>query len=150
MAAVSEPTPIRQRNHVTRPKRLKLAAVMAADMVGVVQASKQTGIPESSIRVWIDKPEFAEIRAKTREDLAEEVKVVAHLAWRRVGDLMPTMEPRDAIFASEKASTILALLRGEATSRTETRDLTDTLDDHERAALRSIVDEVLAATEADV
>lgn len=145
-----EPTPIRQRNHVTRPKRQKLAAVMAAEMVGIVQASKQSGIPESSIRVWRDKPEYAEIRAKTREDLADEVKLAAHLAWRRVIELAPVMEARDAIFASEKAATILQLLSGEATARTETRTLTDAMDDHERAALRSVLEEVIAATEVEV
>jgi hypothetical protein len=130
---------------VTRPKRVKLAAVMAADMVGVVQASKQSGIPASSIEVWMNKPEYAEIRTRTREDLAEEVKAVAHLAWARVAETLPTMEPRDAIFASEKATTILALLRGEATSRTETRDLTGDMDDHEREALRKVLEDVMAA-----
>ncbi len=145
---MSEPTPIRRKRVDGRPKREKLAAVMAAEMVGVVQASRTTGIPESSIRVWREKPEYAEIRAKTREDLAADVKLAAHLTWRRVIELAPMMEARDAIFASEKAATILQLLSGEATSRTETRDLTDTLNDHEREQLRKVLDEVLAEVEA--
>lgn len=133
-----------QRRRVDgRSRREKLAAVMAAEMVGVVQASEQTGVPESTIRYWAEKPEFAEFRARTREELAEEVKVVAHLAWKRVAETLPTMEPRDALFAADKASSLLQLVTGQATSRTETRDLTDSLDDHEREQLRKVLDDVL-------
>lgn len=119
-------------------KRQKLSAVMAADMVGVVAAEEQTGIPESTIRYWMDKPEFAEIRAKTREDLADEVKVVAHLAWQAVGDALRSgyMEPRDAIFAAEKATSLQILMTGGATARTETRDITGSLED---ADVRDII-----------
>ena len=120
-------------------KRVKLAAVMAAEMSGVVQAEAQTGIPESSIRYWMEEPEFAAIRARVREDLADEVKVVAHLAWQRIAGALRdgTMEPRDAIFAAEKATNFQILLTGGATSRTEARDITGTLADVEViAALR--------------
>ena len=140
--------PIRKRTD-NRPKRVKLAAVMAAEMVGVVQASRETGLPESTIRYWMDKPEYAEFRAKTREDLAEEVKIAAHLAWQRVAQTLPTMEPRDAIFAAEKASTILQLLSGQATSRLEHRDLTDTFDDHEKDLLRDVLARVVEEAPVD-
>ena len=120
--------------HRSYNKRTKLAAVMAAEMSGVVEAEKQTGIPESTIRYWMDKPEFAEVRAKTREDLAEETKVAAHLAWKRVIEALPTMEPRDAIFAAEKATSLQLLLTGGATARTETRDITGTISDAELTA----------------
>lgn len=122
-------------------KRQKLAAVMAAEMGGVVQAEEQTGIPESTIRYWIDKPEFAEFRAKTREDLAAEIGTVAHLAWSRVARALASgeMEPRDAIFAAEKATNLQLLMSGEATSRSENVSITDGLDDHERTALRDAI-----------
>lgn len=132
-------------------KRTKLAAVLAADMGGVVQAERQTGIPESTIRYWMDNPEFAEIRAKTREDLAEEIRTVAHLAWSRVAQALASgeMEPRDAIFAAEKATTLQLLMRGEATSRTENVSITDGLDDHEKSALRdAIVGELARRSDA--
>jgi transposase-like protein len=128
------------RQHRRYTKREKLAAVMATEMAGVVVASEQTGIPATTIEYWLHKPEFAAFRTRTREELADEVKVAAHLAWKRVAETLPTMEPRDAIFAAEKASTILQLLSGEATARTETRALTDSLDDHERAALADAID----------
>lgn len=112
-------------------KRQKLAAVMAAEMGGVVQAERQTGISESTIRYWMDRPEFADIRAKTREDLADEIKVVSHLAWSRIAESLRdgTMEPRDAIFAAEKATSLQLLMTGGATSRTETRDISGSLTD---------------------
>jgi len=109
----------------TYTKRQKLAAVLAADIGGVVQAEEQLGIPESSIRYWMDKPEFAEFRAKAREEMADEIKVVAHLAWKRIAETIGTMEPRDALFAAEKATSLHLLMTGEATSRSEHRDISD-------------------------
>jgi|GEM_PF-1989260 len=127
-------------------KRTKLAAVMAAEMGGVVQAQDQTGIPESTIRYWMDQPEFAQVRAKTREDLAEEISTVAHLAWQRVARALASgeMEPRDAIFAAEKATSLQLLMSGEATARTENVSITDGLDDHEKAALGGAIRDELA------
>jgi len=110
---------------------------MAAEMSGVVEAEKVTGIPESTIRYWMEKPEFAQYRAKAREDLREEITVVAHLAWQRVAEGLQkgALEPRDALFAAEKATTQYLLLSGEATSRTETKTLTDDITDDERQRL---------------
>jgi hypothetical protein len=107
-------------------------------MAGVVQAERQTGIPESTIRYWMDRPEFAEFRAKAREEMAEEVKVVAHLAWKRIAETIGTMEPRDALFAAEKATSLHLLMSGEATSRSEHRDLTDP-DDAGLDALEQVI-----------
>jgi hypothetical protein len=73
----------------------------------------------------MDKPEFAEFRAKAREEMADEIKVVAHLAWKRIAETMGTMEPRDALFAAEKATSLHLLMTGEATSRSEHRDISD-------------------------
>lgn len=104
-------------------RKQKLAAVLAADLAGVVHAEQATGIPESTIRYWLDKPEFAQFRAKAREEMAEEIKVVAHLAWQRIAATIGQMEPRDALFAAEKATTLHLLMSGEATTRSEHRDL---------------------------
>jgi hypothetical protein len=114
---------------VQRSRKVKLAAVMAAEMSGVVEAERQTGIPESTIRYWAAKPEFAEVRARTREELENEVKIAAHRLWQRVAEMALDMDPRDAIFGAEKATTILQLLSGSATARTETRDITGSLPD---------------------
>ncbi len=130
----------RTRKRYSEP--VKLSAVMAAEMTGVVATEKATGIPESTIRYWMDRPEFAQYRAKVREDLKDEITVVAHLAWQRVGEYLHngTLEPRDALFAAEKATVQYLLLSGEATSRTETKALTDDLNDTERQRLRDWID----------
>ena len=127
-------------------KRQKLSAVMAAEMVGVTMAGEQSGIPKTTIQYWLDRPEFAPFRTKTREDLMEEVKTVAHLAWTRVGEALAagTLEPRDALFAADKATSYVQLLGGSATVRIETSDVGDILDDHERIALRKAIDAELA------
>jgi transposase-like protein len=139
-------------------KRTKLAAVMAAEMSGLTEASESLGIPKSTIKYWTDDPYFAQFRTKTREDLADEVKTVAHLAWQSVATSLRngTMEPRDAIFAAEKASSLQILMSGGATARTETRDISGTLDDADvRDAIRAATDYLgaganRAAPEAEV
>jgi hypothetical protein len=128
-----------KRTHTTRPKRVQLATVLAAEASGQMAAARATGIPRETIRDWMAKPEYAEIRRKTREDLAEEYKVAAHLAVKRVTELLPTMEARDAIFAFEKSAELSQLLSGQATTRSETRDLTAELDDHERDILAAVI-----------
>lgn len=122
-----------------RPKHVKLAAVMAAEMTSLTQASGSTGIPKSTLFGWMNDPELAQIRTRTREDLADEIKVVAHMAWQAIAQSLRdgTMEPRDAIFAAEKATSLQLLMSGDATARTETRDISGTLSDSDiREAIR--------------
>lgn len=110
-------------------QKQKLSAVLAADLVGVTAAAEQTGIPHQTISYWLDDPKFSDIRRKTREDLADEIKTVAHLAWQRVAQTIGQMEPRDALFAAEKATSLQLLMSGEATARTESRELTEPIVD---------------------
>lgn len=130
-------------------KREKVTAVMAAEIVNAEAASEQTGIPRSTIRRWLEDPELVELRLKTRESMAADMKALAMVALEalmgaiRRGEL----EGRDLVVALGVAIDKAQLLSGEATSRTETRDLTDTLDDHERARLRDILDDVLRQDE---
>lgn len=130
-------------------KQQKATAVMAAEMVNAEAAAEQTGIPRSTIRRWLEDPELVELRQKTRESMAADMKALAMVALEalmgaiRRGEL----EGRDLIVALGVAIDKAQLLSGEATSRTETRDLTDTLDDHERARLRDILDDALRQAE---
>lgn len=126
-------------------KRQKLVAVVAADMTTGLAASRATGVPRSTLQHWLDDPELARYRQNAREEVADEVRVVARLAWEKLGEAIRSgrMEPRDLVLASGMAMDKLLLLSGEATARTETRDLTGDLNDHERAQLRDILDAVL-------
>lgn len=131
---------------VRRDRKTKLSVVMAAEMVGVTEAARQAGIPHSTVAYWLDLPEFVQYRRKAREDMAEEVGIVAHLAWQRVAEALRagTMEPRDALFAADKATTLYQLVTGQATDRHETRDVTATLDDSEKQQLAEAIDGWLA------
>lgn len=124
-----------RRRHYTRKE--KLAAVMAAEMVGVTEAAEQAGIPHQTLSYWMERPEFSEYRRKAREDLVEEVGIVAHLAWQRVAEALQagSLEPRDALFAADKATSLYQLVSGQATSRSEHRELLADFDDHERDAV---------------
>uniref|UniRef100_A0A6M3LQW5 Uncharacterized protein n=1 Tax=viral metagenome TaxID=1070528 RepID=A0A6M3LQW5_9ZZZZ len=140
-------SPARKARVDNRPKHQKLAAIMAADMVGVVEAKRRTGIPASTIRYWMDRPEFVEFRTKTREDLAESVRTVAHLAWQRVAEGLARgdFEPRDILFAAEKSASLMQLLSGNPTERVES--VTAGMNDHERAQLREVLQRAIAEKE---
>ena len=129
-----------ERRKYTRKQ--KLATIMAAEMVGVTEAAKVAGIPHANVSYWLHDPKYDEFRRKAREDLVEEVRVAAHLLWKRVVETADQMEPRDALFGAEKASTILQLLSGQATARTESREL-PSFEDHETTALAELAAEVL-------
>ena len=126
----------RHKRRTTYPEKTKLAAVIAAEITSQTEVEHSTGIPQETIRDWVKDPKYAEIRSKTREQLVEEIRVVAHLAVKRVAETLPSMEPRDALFAFEKAATILQLVSGEATARVETRELLNDFNDHETEVMQ--------------
>jgi transposase-like protein len=136
-----------QRRRYTKPQ--KLAAVMAAEMGGVTEAGRQTGIPKETIQYWLTRPEFAQFRTKAREDMAEEIKVVAHLAWQRTAEALRdgSMEPRDVLFAAEKATNLQLLMSGEVTSRAET--VSPSLPPEVQRALRERFAEVARSAAGD-
>lgn len=122
-----------------------MTAVLAADMTNPLAASEATGIPRTTLRQWLEKPEYATLRQNAREAIAEEAMVVARLAWQALGDAIRAglVEPRELISAAGVATDKASLLAGEATARTEHRDLTDGDDDAE--ALRAAADAYLAS-----
>jgi len=130
-------------------KRQKGVVVAIAEMSSVAAAAEKSGVPESTVRYWRDSPEFAEIRAKTKADLAEGWIVVAHLAVDSMigalqrGEFKPQDLPTLGGIATDKSQ----LLSGAATERAETRDLTN--DDHERAALRDAIKREIAERHTD-
>lgn len=120
-------------------KGQKASAVMAAIATNVQAAAEATGIPRTTIDYWLERPEFVELRRKTQEERAEGFRTLALLAMDRLHALIPTMEPRDLIVLMGVATEKGQLLAGEATERTEHRDITDGLDDHEREALNEAI-----------
>src|SRR6185312_5332935 len=126
----------------------KAAAIVAAEASSVLAASEQSGIPESTIRYWLDDPRFAELRVNAREAMAEEAMVVARLAWKKlaVAILNGEIEARDLVFATGMATDKAQLLTGGATARTEARDITGTISD---AELSAAIREAQRLTSAD-
>ncbi len=126
----------------TRPrysKRQKATAVIAASLTSVAAAAEATGIPHQTIGRWRDDPEMREYVTKTRDALAEEMHALAALAVATiVTDVRAgRFEPRDLVTLMGVATEKSLLLSGDATSRTETRDLTGTISDPElRDAIR--------------
>ena len=120
-------------------KREKASAVMTALASSTQAASEAKGIPRKTIAYWLESEEFAELRQKTQEERADGMRTLALLAAARLAALIPTMEARDLIVLMGVATEKGQLLGGQATERTEHRDITDGLDDHERAALNEAI-----------
>jgi transposase-like protein len=118
----------------------KAQAVADAEVNGVVQAADANGVPESTLRYWIDDPKFAEIRVKTREERRDGYRILVALAQKRLVELIPSMEPRDLTILLGVGQDKDLLLSGEATGRTETRTWTDDLGDDEKQRLRDWID----------
>lgn len=133
-------------------KREKAVAVTAALASSTTAAAEETGIPRQTIQYWLDAPEFGELRQKTKADLIEAMGAIAHLAADRLirAIVAGEVEPRDLIVALGVATDKRQLLSGEATNRTETKTLSDGLNDHEKQQLRDALDRLLGgAAEAD-
>lgn len=141
---MSEPTPIRAHRRYT--KRQKAAAVVVASLTSGQVASEKLGIPQQTIAYWLDRPEFSELRAKTRQEIAAGSVVLAQLAQDALTQKIKAgeVDARDLAVIYGIAIDKGQLLAGEATSRSEHKELTDALDDHEKETLRSILEEALA------
>ena len=82
---------------------------------------RQTGIPPTTIAYWFDQPEFVALRAKTREDLAEETNTLAHKVLGKIAEKLDQFEPKDLAILYGILTDKGQLLSGQATSRTERR-----------------------------
>jgi len=118
----------------------KAQFVAAAEINGVTAAAEQLGIPRKTGEYWLDRPEFADLRLKTRDEMRDGFRVIVHKAQERLTALVPTMEPRDLTILLGVATDKGLLLAGEATGRTETRTWTDDLNDTEKQRLRDWID----------
>lgn len=116
--------------------RRKAQAVIAATLTSDKAASDATGIPARTIGRWRDDPDLSVYVTKTRDALAEEMHALAALAVATIVQDVRAgrFEPRDLVTLMGVATEKSLLLSGDATSRTETRDLTGTLSDPELIA----------------
>jgi transposase-like protein len=121
-------------------KHDKIAAVASAEVNGIPAAAQSHGIPETTLRYWLDKPEFVELRAKTRDEMRDGFKVLVHRAQEALMGRIAEMEPRDLTILLGVATDKTLLMSGDATSRAENRSLTDGYSDDEKRKLRDWID----------
>ena len=127
-------------------KRQKATVVVAAEMTSVAAAAEAAGIPETTVAYWFDAPEFVELRAKTREDLAEETNTLAHKVLGKISARLDQFDPKDLAILYGILTDKGQLLSGQATSRAEVA-ITEGWQDHERQALRDAIAAELASRE---
>jgi hypothetical protein len=127
-----------------RPTTERAAAVGLATVVGISEAARQTGIPRRTVNDWFESPEFAELRQRTKDQVADEWWAgVQHGVKAVIREFDGDAPLRDKAIAVGVLFDKLALMRGEATARTESKTFSDDLNDHERAALRQAIDTAL-------
>lgn len=125
----------------------RAAAVGVAVVDGVTEAERKTGIPKETIHYWSKQPRFAHLRTTAQEEVAADFWIGIQIALDEVvkgvqGDA-PLHHKADALRTLAER---YALLTGAATARTEMIAVTDGLDDHEKAALRKVIDDVIEAS----
>ena len=74
-------------------KREKVTTVMAAEMTSLSAAAKSSGIPKSTVKNWLDNPKLAQLRTTTREQLADEARVLQQLAAEAIRARLPAFPP---------------------------------------------------------
>ena len=111
-------------------------------MTSLTAASEAGHIPKSTLARWLKDPDTAQVRTKTREEMAEDAARLAHLAYTALSRkiMAGEVEGRDLVTAYGVATDKNQLLSGAPTQRTETRSLSETLPDHEKEALADAID----------
>jgi hypothetical protein len=112
-------------------KREKVTTVIAAEMTSNLATERATGIPNQTIGRWRDDPELRMYVDKTRDVMAEEMSGLAALAVQAIQKALRAGEfqPRDLVILLGVAVEKSLLLSGDATSRTETRDISGSIPD---------------------
>lgn len=113
-----------QRRRYTAKQRAEAAGIAVVE--GVTAAERVTGIPKTTIQYWTEKPEFAQLRTTAREAVIEELWVGLQIGVRELsaglaGDAPLHHKAQAFVALAER----YALLSGDATSRTESRELHD-------------------------
>jgi hypothetical protein len=128
---VTAPLTVAPSKHRRYTRRQKATAVIAAEFTSQQEVAEQTGIPRTTIAYWMEAPEFVLLRQKTREDLAEESKALAHKALGEINRRLAEFEPRDLTILYGVLTDKSQLLSGFATGRLEHRELLTGFDDGE-------------------
>lgn len=127
----------RRHRRYTRSQKTDLVAQV--ERTSLTATAEATGVPLTTLKYWYDHPDFAEVRTKTKDELAQGSIVMAVIAQGELIRRIRSGKISDqALVAAYGVGVDKAqLLSGDATARMETRDLTGTLADSDiRAAIR--------------
>ena len=131
-----------ERRKYTARTRAKAVGIAVVD--GVTAAERVTGIPKTTIDYWMDKPEFVQLRTTARETVVEQLWVGIQVGIEELTKGLRGDAPvNHKAAAFDSLAERYALLNGEATTRTENRDLLEGRSDHEKEALADAIDEWL-------
>ena len=123
------------RRRYTAKQRAETVGIAVVE--GVTAAERQTGIPKQTIDYWLNKPEFGHLRTTARETVLEQLWIGIQIGIKALtegiqGDA-PLNHKADAMRTLAER---YALLNGEATTRSENRELHDKSDDELRDGVR--------------
>lgn len=113
-------------------------------------AADRAGINESTVRYWLDDPQFATLRDKSRDAVAAEFWTAIQVGIREVTKGLQDADTglRDKAVALGVIYDKHALLTGGATNRSESRDITGTLADADIAEAIRAAERLVAAGES--
>lgn len=111
-----------QRRRYTRKQ--KAEAVAEIERTSLTATSERRKVPLTTLKYWYDHPDFADIRSKTREELANGSVVMALIAQGELVRRIRSGEISDQALVAAYGVGIDKgeLLSGRATERTETHD----------------------------
>jgi hypothetical protein len=110
---------------------------------GVTAAERVTGIPKQTIHQWTEKPEYGQLRTTAREVVVQELWVGLQVGVKVLTEGLEGDAPLNHKAAAfDSLAERYALLNGEATTRTENRELLNTFNDGEKEALAAWLHDV--------
>lgn len=112
----------------------KVLVAVASEHYGVTKTATLFGLKPSQVTYWREHPTMQPYLEATREKVLEEITPLTQAAWAFIGDRLTRpseISNRDLLSMADSLTTKMLLLSGQATSRTEHRDVTDVFDDAE-------------------
>jgi transposase-like protein len=114
---------MRKRRSYTPEQRAQVLALVAGG-AAVKRTARETGIPESTVRMWRDDPEGAappDVRERAVRTLSEEIDRIRRLYLDRAGDEKAVAQTSGyyAVIAAAKLTEVHRLLEGKATEITQ-------------------------------
>ncbi|MDP2622272.1 MAG: hypothetical protein Q8Q29_00540 [Actinomycetota bacterium] len=92
----------------------------------MTEAERQTGVPKETIQYWLNKPEFAQLRTTAREIVVDSFWVGIQIGAKALTEGLQSDAPLNhKADAFRSLADRYLLLNGEATARSEHRDISD-------------------------